>query len=350
MASASCQLPVVGDTGKPVGLVTADSILHALAQLKITVEHLQVSHAVVKPKKYRPEDDIFDLLDDLQDDRAILIVDVDDNLLGIVTAYDTGQYFRRRAEDLMLAEDIELGIRELLRNALGNEQGDIDPEVIGKMLNTKQDLLKQFQAALHYYFNQLDGERQKLNQGVAMEAYNKCLAPAPIKKRFTDLTFYEYQELLLHPDKWPHFHPIFKLDRQPLRQLLDSVRDTRNDLAHYKGQLSTQQRNALQFCARLLNLHKPASSLALEAMAAAPVADTVQAEPPTQPPGDETKQQTSTTTTAPARKETASRYEGLAGYLRKQSRDRQVLKLTFEEIERLTGRPLPDSARQHRAW
>ena len=41
-------------------------------------------------------------------------------------------------------------------------------------------------------------------------------------------------------------------------------------------------------------------------------------------------------------------YDPLKGYLSKQSDP--VVKMSFAEVERVLGRPLPASARNHRAW
>ena len=101
------QLPVV-DPGKcALGMVTHQSILRALRNFRVKIEELRVSSAIVQADKYHSEDDLFDLLDRLRDTYAVLIVDSQDKLVGIVTTYDLTEYFRRRAEDMMLVEDIE---------------------------------------------------------------------------------------------------------------------------------------------------------------------------------------------------------------------------------------------------
>ena len=43
-----------------------------------------------------------------------------------------------------------------------------------------------------------------------------------------------------------------------------------------------------------------------------------------------------------------SKYEPLGDYLRKQAGNRVTL--SFRDIANIIGEPLPDSARQHRAW
>jgi CBS domain-containing protein len=56
------QLPVVDDNGKPLGLVTGDSVLNALANFGVGVSGLCVSGAIKKARTYGKEDDLFDLL------------------------------------------------------------------------------------------------------------------------------------------------------------------------------------------------------------------------------------------------------------------------------------------------
>ena len=95
------QLPVVDENDTPLGIVTSDSILRALNNFGIPLNELQVSHAIVKVDLYNPDEDLFDLLDDLKNTYAVLIVNNEGTLHGIVTSYDTTEYFRRRAEDMM---------------------------------------------------------------------------------------------------------------------------------------------------------------------------------------------------------------------------------------------------------
>ena len=100
------QLPVVDDQNRPLGMITSDSIVRALDMFGVTVDKLIVATAMVKAEKRRADEDLFDLLDDLRDAYVVLIVDAHRHLSGIVTSYDTTEFFRRRAEDIMLVEDI----------------------------------------------------------------------------------------------------------------------------------------------------------------------------------------------------------------------------------------------------
>ena len=68
------QLPVISPDNKPIGMVTSDSILRALHNFGISTEKLRVHHALVKARLFRSDESLFDLLDDLRDTYAILIV------------------------------------------------------------------------------------------------------------------------------------------------------------------------------------------------------------------------------------------------------------------------------------
>ena len=56
------------------------------------------------------DDDIAEVLNILSESNSVPIVDKDGKLVGILTNYDTAEYYRQRAEDIMLAEDIEMTI------------------------------------------------------------------------------------------------------------------------------------------------------------------------------------------------------------------------------------------------
>jgi CBS domain-containing protein len=128
------QLPVVDDSGRPLGMVTSDSIIRSLSNFGVTIDALRVSNAMVRAVKFRPEDDLFGLLDDLRDSYSALIVDGDGRLTGVVTSYDTTEFFRRRAEDIMLVEDIESALKEHVQAAFTNEKGDTDQTALAAII------------------------------------------------------------------------------------------------------------------------------------------------------------------------------------------------------------------------
>jgi CBS domain-containing protein len=51
----------------------------------------------------------------LKNTYAVLIVNAEGSLIGIVTSYDTTEYFRRRVEDMMYVEDIESTLKDFIR-------------------------------------------------------------------------------------------------------------------------------------------------------------------------------------------------------------------------------------------
>jgi CBS domain-containing protein len=133
------QLPVVDEQKKPLGLITSDSILHALGHFGVSLEELRVSHAIVKVDTYSPDEDLFDLLDDLKNTYAVLIVNAEGTLIGIVTSYDTTEYFRRRAEDMMYVEDIETTLKDYIRAAF-HVTDDADQQKLASVITVMEDL------------------------------------------------------------------------------------------------------------------------------------------------------------------------------------------------------------------
>src|SRR6266480_5147025 len=145
------QLPVVDESRKALGIVTSDSILRALNNFSVPLADLHVSHAMVKiHRKYSPDEDLFDLLDDLKNTYAVLIINTEESLIGIVTSYDTTEYFRRRAEDMMFVEDIETTLRDFIRIAYANGTDEPDSKILSTTISeiTDTDLRKKFQNAL----------------------------------------------------------------------------------------------------------------------------------------------------------------------------------------------------------
>src|SRR5437870_7890919 len=110
------QLPVINRERKALGIITCESILHALETFGVIFNHMQVEDALNRmrtldamdevKRTFREDDDLFYLLDDLKESNVVLIVDKEQRLISLVTSYDTTEYFRIRSEDLMYAEEI----------------------------------------------------------------------------------------------------------------------------------------------------------------------------------------------------------------------------------------------------
>src|SRR5215216_5371483 len=118
------QLPVVDRDGRAEGMITGDSIIRALNHFDLTIKEMRVFHAMAGVVTYSPDEDLFGLLDDLKNAYAAAVVDNDRRVIGIVTSYDTTEYFRRRGEDMMLIEDIETMLREYVLAPFQDGSGD----------------------------------------------------------------------------------------------------------------------------------------------------------------------------------------------------------------------------------
>ena len=83
---------------------------------------------VAKNQLFSPDDDLSELLDTLRDTNAVLIVDSEGKLTGIVTSYDSNEYFRRRGKDIILVQDIETTVRDLALTPFLDPTGAVDQQ------------------------------------------------------------------------------------------------------------------------------------------------------------------------------------------------------------------------------
>jgi CBS domain-containing protein len=348
------QLPVKDAADKPLGLLTSDSILRALDHFGLTVEELRVDHAMAKAVIRRSEDDLFEMLDALRDTPAVLIVDGDGKLTGIVTSYDTTEYFRRRAEDIMLVEDIESALREHIEAAFTDASSDeVNQAALSTAIQDVTDrsraLRGRFCQGLKRYLSLRDGKAGKLGASWVDEAFGLLVDETPART-LSDLTLYDHIQLLLHKDCTDYYTRIFGLDANAIRKLLDGVRQARNDLAHFRGEISASQREKLRFSVDWLERHPPSIPVAWPAYEAEAAEEPllVREDGATyltrKEKGDEI---------APVEEALGpgdSRYARLAIWLQGRAPRQDRVQLNFEEIEAIIGSELPSSARRHSAW
>jgi CBS domain-containing protein len=293
------QLPVVDEKGTLLGMITYESILRAVRSFNTKLDQLLVRDAVVAAPSHAREDNLFDLLDELKLTNAVVIVEPEGYVTGIVTSYDAARFLRNRTEDLMHVEDIEFIIK---------------------------DLVKKFYA----------GEKHSSSRNA---------------KPFEELNLGDYINLLLSREVWKFYAPILNIEKEVLSELLVKIRQTRNDLAHFRTEISPGSRDELRYCASwlrsryqeyekedshyintLLGQHEQEelARVTQEGSAAYQVSGE----------SDRAVQEGKLTS--------RSRYAALANWLAVQKED-QVL-LTFEQIEMILRSLLPDSALQLRAW
>lgn len=346
------QLPVVDNASRPTGMVTNGSIVRALYNFGVKVDELRVSDALVRARAFREDEDLFDLLDDLRESYAVLIVDGEGKLVGIITSFDATEYFRRNSEDMMLVEDIEATLKYYVRTALGVDEVEADtPTVrtaIEEITPSKNNLRKSYEKALRYFLGRYgDGDRSIKPEWIE-EAFAKHFDNEVRPKRFGDLTFGEYVELFLHKKRWPLYQPIFNLNAEAVRNLLGEIRTIRNSLAHFRGDLNERQRTALRFCANWLSYHQPAVERMLPVTRVETTVDQSAI-------ADISKssEQANAENIAPIEEVSyvrESRYAPLAIWLQRQPASRDDLVLTFKQIEEIIDDKLPNFARRHRSW
>jgi CBS domain-containing protein len=327
------QLPVIDDENHPKGLITSDGILRGLSNFGVTIEKLSVRDVSERADTYSLDDNIFDLLEGLRLQPAVLIVDGEDRLVGIVTSYDTTVYFRRRAEDIMLVDDIESHLKDHINAAFTDRRsGELDQEALQAAIDevSNAQAYSGVKQAVTRYLKHLDGH--KLKSEWITEA---CAHLVTTGKELGDLTLYQYTELLLHKSHWSDYKASFSVDDKAIRKLLDGVRDTRNALAHFRNEITRAQREQLRFCLRWLEQNLPnAPEYASRPMASEPPAVS---DAGGLVPIDEELD------------ERDSRYAKLALYLQGLSSAEDRVRLSFDEVGEIIGHPLPPSS-NHRSW
>jgi CBS domain-containing protein len=356
------QLPVVDDEKRPLGMITHQSILRTQRYLGPCVDDLLVSSAMSKHQSFRPDDDLFDLLDRLKDESALLIVNGDGKLIGIVTGYDSTEYFRQRSEDMLRVRDIEDMVKELIRAAFSGPSGQLDEVKINAAVAASTGHRGQLQGrylnAVRHFVKLSDKEDPHLDKKAIDESF-AILAPMEKAKPFDRLSLQEYIDILLHHDHQHFCRQIMGLDPKQARIMLDGVRETRNMLAHFRDEeITPTQRDQLQFCNDLLNRilerSKRHPQLGFEELSVVAEGRTqyqigagskegakdqiTKGQAASIGPGDE------------ALGPNDSRYAPLALWLQGRPRGEDRVQVSFEQIEGIIDSKLPRSARLHREW
>lgn len=333
------QLPVVDNaqgTNYPIGkMITYEGILRGMRNFKVAIDSLRVMDVMTNAPIFSTEDDLFDIMDRLKAAAAVLITDVGQELVGIVTMYDTTEYFRNRTENLMRVEDIELTVKDFIRVAYTADGGEVDE-------------VRLDQAAIR------------------VASYGRNPAEGEKKKTFADLTLGDYIQLLSAKDTWDFFQPIFNLPREAIRELLNNIREIRNTLAHFRGDITPEQRDKLQFCADWLATCQMEYQEKKKTELIASFFQPEQVDRESTLAVRETSEPYTVNSKTLASDEKpnigalefavteadsgGSRYAPLADWLQSQPGKKDLVTLTFNEIEQIIGRDLPASARNHRAW
>lgn len=370
------QLPVLDGGRRVMGMITSDSILRALHHFGVTARepktdaerdrHLRVQDAMQREvQKCGPEAEVFTVHRQLRDASGVLVVDDKGLLIGIITGYDTTEYLRQRVQDIVFVQDIEETIKDYVKLAFRKADGSTDDDALQqamrRVVGDESSGASQVLPVLAAYVQLKDGDGARLDQALAQQALaQRATQRGPIV--FDKLTLDRFIKLLLLYGL-PKYGQVFQLHRSTIEVMLNSVRDTRNDLAHLRIDISARQRDELHLCREWLKLYyEEARALVLSQLGvAAPAPDIA----PTVVGGSKDTALggvandtvvTNVDTSEPApqvdeeRVPGESRYTPLAEYLYQQPASRDRITITFSEIERIIGGDLPASAREYRAW
>ena len=200
------QLPVVeGET--VLGIFSFRSLAEGavrLGKLKIAIGDLQVDEFVEKAQFARVTDEFNSIFDWLDRNDAVLIGEPD-RLQGIVTAIDVLRYLYGVASPFVLIAEIELALRALIALAVNDE-----------LLITCAKV-------------------------TLTSKYGEDKIPTTV----SEMEFNDYIQLVGHGDNWKYFSHVFGGMRETVRAKLEDIRDLRNNVFHFKRELTWEDHEKL---------------------------------------------------------------------------------------------------------
>ena len=193
------QLPVVNEDGNLVGLINERSISRALIPTngKISVLDLSVEHCHEPALTFSGDTEVFDALNRFEGHSAAIVIE-NGKPIAIVTGDDLAKYIRDFSESLVLIRDIETKLRMILDSEFSDEK--------------------------------------KQREAVAL---------ALPGSKYDKLTLFEEVRLVCYEAFWPKFEPILK-PKELFQQTLDSVREIRNQLMHFRSETNLAQLDLLR--------------------------------------------------------------------------------------------------------
>jgi len=335
-------LPVVAEDDKIVGIITMEQVLQSIQHVELFPKDLIVLAVMHnRPKIFRFDEEIPEILDALSEAPCVLIADQDNKLVGIVTAWDTSEYYRQRSEDLMYIRDIESALKEHINAAFSHENGVLDEmklsDAISRIASAHQSTFAK--EVLHRYFS-LDSNLPKKPDGQIIDKILDNFRQDARTKRLDELTLNEFIDLLFFEDVWKHYAQTFTIPKDNIKKMLDSVRKMRNDLAHFnRDELTREERDQLRYCSSFFQESHPPGEYSIQSQeenedAASPNLEVRSADVPIEEEINPRE----------------SRYAKLALYLQGINPNTQNVSLTFSNIETIIEAELPESARKHRTW
>ena len=179
--------------------------LEDLAKQKCTPGDLPVDDFMEQFEFARVTEEMSRVIDAIERDDAVLI-GTPERLVGVLTAIDILRYLDRVASPFVLVSEIELALRALIRIAL-------DPV--------------QLAAAA----------KRCLSSAYADEA--------KLPTMLEEMTFDNYQSLVAYTENWIRLEPVFGGTRIRVSGKLKEVGSIRNDLFHFKREITMRDHETL---------------------------------------------------------------------------------------------------------
>jgi CBS domain-containing protein len=334
------QLPVLDAASKLAGVVTEASILRAAEATGCAIHSLAVADAMTQIRPARIDDDLFSVFDQIEEDGFIIVVKEGHEYVGIITTYDTTEFFRQRTEDLLVIEDIEESLKDYIKVLYSVESQESSltlEDALDRCANPGRRLKEQFRKALISYTSQA-GISGEIREEMFVRAFTR-FEFGDSAKPFEMLTFDELKEIFVsHPGC-----PVLACDPSALKRLLEAVRDMRNKLAHFRGKLNDDEREKLKYCSTWLDQ----AEAHVYSLRPPPVETATVEAAPDEP--SEVPEVASASTDQPVLSP-ENRYELLGEFLTNLSQRTKSKTLTFREVERIIGSNLPSAATSHRVW
>jgi len=206
------QVPVV-DQGEVLGVFSfrsfakkaAHSTLDELNKEKCAPGDLTVDEFIEQFEFARVTEEMDHVFDAMDRDNGIL-VGTPERLIGVLTPMDFLRYLYQVASPFVLVSEIELALRALIRLGLSDEQ--------------------------------------------IVLAARRCLAAVYVSEdkvptTLEEMTFDNYQSLISHGDNWGQFEPLFGGTRTRTSAKLKEIAAIRNDLFHFKREITMQDHQTL---------------------------------------------------------------------------------------------------------
>jgi CBS domain-containing protein len=285
------QLPVVDGEGRYIGMVSQTVVANTYFLLggQVPVLELSLDNCMARVDPLTLEDDLFEACDRIRGGEYAVVVVDERKPVGIITANDLTEFFRKRSEDFIKIEDIEVTLRLRTRDAFPD-----DTSMNGAIMN--------------------------------------ALGPNPddpqlARKDFTDLSLGELVQVMTQNDNWPHFNGMFA----PLglfNSHMSNIRQVRNQLAHFRGHADPVQNVSLKYARDWLSMRANAARH-INSQARQIVVGKDQ---------------------VPASGSVTDPWLKLREWLSQQEKSADGIRVSFRDLDLVTGGKMPKAARKYASW